>query len=141
MGDSCLGSPGDTLHVHHSYYVSGRNPWDYGSEELEVLCSKCHYQRHQDMEDLNTSICGGIISPDEVIGYVIAKECITAHRDSVLPWRSPESLCGYAEAYGISVGDITAFLLEGAELTRGLLAFIRFFTPLLSKKGQQGFTA
>lgn len=31
-----------TLHVHHRYYVSGRDPWDYPSGALVSLCETCH---------------------------------------------------------------------------------------------------
>lgn len=31
-----------TLHVHHEYYVSGREPWDYPTECLTTLCKDCH---------------------------------------------------------------------------------------------------
>lgn len=32
----------DTLHVHHTYYVKGREPWEYPDSSLEVLCENCH---------------------------------------------------------------------------------------------------
>jgi 5-methylcytosine-specific restriction endonuclease McrA len=31
-----------TLHVHHRYYVSGRQPWDYPAHSLVSLCEGCH---------------------------------------------------------------------------------------------------
>jgi hypothetical protein len=31
-----------TLHVHHYYYVKGRDPWDYPDFALAVLCEECH---------------------------------------------------------------------------------------------------
>lgn len=30
------------LHVHHLYYVKGREPWDYPDFALSVLCEECH---------------------------------------------------------------------------------------------------
>lgn len=36
------------LHVHHSYYIKGRNPWDYGSECLMCVCEKCHIRIHSE---------------------------------------------------------------------------------------------
>lgn len=36
------GSESKTLNVHHTYYVSGRNPWDYPSRSLLTLCQDCH---------------------------------------------------------------------------------------------------
>lgn len=34
------------LHVHHTKYVRGRMPWEYGHGELEVLCEDCHAAEH-----------------------------------------------------------------------------------------------
>lgn len=31
-----------TLHVHHRYYLKGREPWDYENECFVTLCEKCH---------------------------------------------------------------------------------------------------
>ena len=31
-----------TLHVHHKYYVSGNDPWDYPNTALVTLCEHCH---------------------------------------------------------------------------------------------------
>lgn len=32
----------ETLHVHHRYYVSGRDPWEYPDFCLVVMCQECH---------------------------------------------------------------------------------------------------
>lgn len=34
-------SESETLHVHHTYYEPGKEPWDYHSS-LVTLCSSCH---------------------------------------------------------------------------------------------------
>ena len=31
-----------TLHVHHRYYSSGKDPWDYPDSALVTLCEACH---------------------------------------------------------------------------------------------------
>lgn len=33
-----------TLHVHHKYYESGKEPWEYRDEALVSLCEHCHEQ-------------------------------------------------------------------------------------------------
>lgn len=33
-----------TLHVHHVYYMAGRDPWEYPSASMVALCAKCHEQ-------------------------------------------------------------------------------------------------
>lgn len=31
-----------TLHVHHTYYEAGRDPWEYPTGSLTTLCDSCH---------------------------------------------------------------------------------------------------
>lgn len=35
-------SPFETLHVHHTFYASGRKPWEYHPDSLITLCAECH---------------------------------------------------------------------------------------------------
>lgn len=35
-----------TLEVHHIKYISGREPWEYPSDYLITLCSRCHRHIH-----------------------------------------------------------------------------------------------
>ncbi len=42
-----------TLHVHHSYYVSGRDPWDYPTGNTQVLCDDCHSIAHEFDKDIS----------------------------------------------------------------------------------------
>lgn len=30
------------LHIHHSYYKNGANPWEYENDSLSALCKYCH---------------------------------------------------------------------------------------------------
>lgn len=32
----------ETLHVHHVYYINGREPWEYPDFALITLCKGCH---------------------------------------------------------------------------------------------------
>ena len=32
------------LHIHHTVYKKGRNPWEYSDIELKCLCCDCHEQ-------------------------------------------------------------------------------------------------
>ena len=34
------------LHVHHQYYIKGKEPWDYDDSALITLCADCHQKRH-----------------------------------------------------------------------------------------------
>lgn len=35
-----------TLNVHHLYYMSKRDPWEYPSFALQCLCEECHNENH-----------------------------------------------------------------------------------------------
>ena len=37
----------ETLNVHHIWYESGKDPWDYPDEALQTLCEKCHEMSHR----------------------------------------------------------------------------------------------
>ena len=37
---------GVTLNVHHAYYESGKDPWDYPDDTLVTWCEDCHKERH-----------------------------------------------------------------------------------------------
>lgn len=38
---------GVPLHVHHLYYVKGRDCWDYPDFALMTLCEECHEEQHE----------------------------------------------------------------------------------------------
>lgn len=38
----CCYDTEQTLHVHHRYYVQGRDPWSYPMFSLVTLCVNCH---------------------------------------------------------------------------------------------------
>lgn len=44
----CCDADSKTLHVHHRYYVSGRDPWDYPDWCFMALCDKCHKRYESD---------------------------------------------------------------------------------------------
>lgn len=37
-----------TLHVHHTKYIRGNDPWDYKDNFLVTLCELCHDNEHAD---------------------------------------------------------------------------------------------
>lgn len=45
---TCLdcGDRTSTLHVHHLYYIKGRDPWDYPGWSMVTKCSVCHEETH-----------------------------------------------------------------------------------------------
>jgi hypothetical protein len=69
---SC-GASGDgiTLNVHHSYYESGKAPWEYDSDTLVTWCENCHLNIHHTMKLLMKRIVngGGFDMLGELLGY------------------------------------------------------------------------
>lgn len=40
------GAKNRTLHVHHSYYLRGKEPWQYPDGSLIAACEQCHEKIH-----------------------------------------------------------------------------------------------
>lgn len=40
-----------TLNVHHLYYISGREVWNYPDWALSTLCEECHVIQHEIAKD------------------------------------------------------------------------------------------
>lgn len=64
----------ESLVVHHSYYISGRDPWMYPDFSLLTLCKSCHDREHENIgtqswEEMLTEICGldEFVEPDVMI--------------------------------------------------------------------------
>lgn len=47
-----------TLHVHHTRYVKGREPWEYANGFLVTLCEHCHEQMHEDQTSVVDQLAG-----------------------------------------------------------------------------------
>lgn len=58
-----------TLHVHHGYYESGKDPWDYEDDTLHTLCEDCHVSIEEIKRDIHLEI--GRVHP--VMLHVIMK--------------------------------------------------------------------
>lgn len=58
----CCGEGEEMLNVHHSYYVAGRDPWEYPDSSLITLCQSCHRGFSEDPEkfDSETECHGGL---------------------------------------------------------------------------------
>lgn len=37
------------LQLHHWFYESGKEPWEYDREDMVTLCNSCHYELHMCM--------------------------------------------------------------------------------------------
>lgn len=54
-GYACVycGEKNKILHVHHMYYVEGKEVFDYDDDALITLCEDCHNKFHTDLKALN----------------------------------------------------------------------------------------
>ena len=41
----CCGGT-DILQIHHTFYISGKMPWEYEIKDMRVLCIMCHQRTH-----------------------------------------------------------------------------------------------
>lgn len=41
----CCGGT-DILQIHHTFYISGKMPWEYNIDDMRVLCRTCHQRTH-----------------------------------------------------------------------------------------------
>lgn len=46
----CCGEENKQLHVHHKYYIAGKNIWDYPNDSLITLCCDCHKIESQNID-------------------------------------------------------------------------------------------
>lgn len=44
------------LHVHHRFYIKGREPWQYDNDVFQVLCSNCHKNVHDNLLLVNNNV-------------------------------------------------------------------------------------
>lgn len=44
------GDSGSMLQVHHKEYFKGHEPWEYGVNQLAVLCKSCHENQHSSVD-------------------------------------------------------------------------------------------
>ncbi|MCP9757033.1 hypothetical protein EGI26_17880 [Lacihabitans sp. CCS-44] len=49
------------LHIHHKYYQTGKQPWEYPNEALTTLCWDCHEDLHKNEKIPHLDINGKII--------------------------------------------------------------------------------
>lgn len=65
------GDKESTLHVHHGYYETGKEPWEYSDETLHTLCAECHSEIESIKRDIHFEIAKihpGILSA--LMGYI-----------------------------------------------------------------------
>lgn len=61
-----------TLHVHHNQYITGRDVWDYETNQLTVLCEPCHGELHSKSDLLNEVISRVSLVDRRVAAFLVA---------------------------------------------------------------------
>jgi hypothetical protein len=97
------------LHVHHPVYVKGREPWEYGNEELQVLCHECHSNHHAAEEEMTDLIASNSEWMREVFGVVAGWVSLDmrVYPDSAMA----KSGCGKA----VACGQVAKYLYTAPE--------------------------
>lgn len=97
-----------TLHVHHTYYEKGLNPWDYPDHSLRSLCVDCHAVAQDKMAELHRVIgCLGSANLDRVIGYAIALAC-HSEEHTAGDVSSYERAEGFGHLFGKTADEVIA---------------------------------
>jgi hypothetical protein len=51
-----------TLNVHHLYYMSKRDPWEYPNFALQCICEECHEEGHGEEKENKVSSFESVIT-------------------------------------------------------------------------------
>ena len=81
------GETKNTLHVHHSWYERGREPWEHEPECLITLCEECHKTegeiRSQEEQRLLYVLRSCAFSADDILGISSSLNFICLPSDAV----------------------------------------------------------
>lgn len=60
----CCGDSENTLNVHHTQYIYGKNVWDYDINTLITFCSDCHERVTQSKKNIKLRIDIDFVHPE-----------------------------------------------------------------------------
>jgi hypothetical protein len=99
-------SSDQTLHVHHNFYRSRTEPWEYPDHALRVVCEECHElaeEQRREFKALSETLFddpeGVSFNVNAVIGFMKALRMFNAL--GTCPEHT-ETLAGYAPEYGFA---------------------------------------
>jgi hypothetical protein len=112
---------GKTLHVHHTFYVSGRDPWDYPDNTLMTLCEDCHENETE-------------------MGRGFRDDLITMLAQRGFLWSDFEQLCNAVHGWVGNHPMVDATILNWAMTTPSVWNELhdRYFTSPREPNRQQG---
>jgi len=83
------------LHVHHSYYVKGRDPWEYPLFSLVTLCEQCHSAVGEEKEQRDCKLEDWEIALDWILGGTTESD----------PWYMSAEIDSYCKSRKVSRVD------------------------------------
>lgn len=98
------------LHVHHSWYESGKAPWDYSDEALTTLCKHCHQYR----EALRIRLLRAVAGHQAIAGIAIGLAQYEADQDNGTE-SSIQQLDDYEEISGYALGAFRSLACRAAD--------------------------
>lgn len=106
------GDESTTLHVHHTYYEKGLEPWEYPSQSLITLCEPCHKEAQVTLAELHRSIgLLGIGENDRIIGYL--RGLYIDHPSIYVLVENYDIARGLADAWGIDTETVINAVCDG----------------------------
>jgi hypothetical protein len=89
------------LHIHHRYYVWGRNPWEYEDDSLVTLCKDCHKEESDSLKMESTWLNNEIkkrLDSSEISGLVCGMPYVQFGDESVEFFRAVTFAMEYKHA-------------------------------------------
>lgn len=82
----CWREEAERKHLHHKFYIEGREPWEYEPQDMMFVCGRCHEQLHKDALQVWTYL----LSSNEWINIRVteAVERLSkmSHREQLAMW-------------------------------------------------------
>lgn len=102
----------NTLHVHHTIYRTGKTPWDYADDELQVLCVECHGKRHESEDRLKELLAGSdIYKYNNLAGYLVGMQWVDNVAGEIIG-ADPDFISGFCSALSLRENRVCRFLIE-----------------------------
>jgi len=96
------------LQVHHIFYETGRDPWDYGDEDVVVLCGPCHKELHEQLKKFRRFVFGKmsprvfqILNGSLAVAFEKYEPLVFAHALAEFV-STPTMVQRYANAWGVN---------------------------------------
>ncbi|MCE0498486.1 MAG: HNH endonuclease [Methylacidiphilales bacterium] len=121
--ESC-GSGEKTLHVHHTFYESGRKPWEYPDDSLVALCKDCHLKKHMVPKTSDESLYPLEEAENQALRGYRAGLWSYTEQDLLFTVLDYEHAQGVADWWGLPVDVVIADLKDSTTCGRALLALV-----------------